>query len=396
MASPEVRMLTLKCAGLASLAFMLLLTQLPTAAMLRPAQASTSTNEPAPSGLVVVIQNVPQSPSLDLQALNNPYINGVSLQIHWSDIEPVEGKPDWSKLDALFAAAQTSKKWVHVLVFPGFFTPTWALEGVKTDEFALPYGPGHGTVERLPMPWDTVYLNRWFSFLKQLSDRYGTSPAFRVMAAAGPTSVSDEATLPKSLEDVTKWQNDGYTPSKYLAAWQQTFQVYAADFPKQYISLSVGRAPEILDINDQGKKAPRAHLDTRQAVVNEAIAVLGSRFALQMSALHAGPDPYPNGPNSQAEDQFVIDYNGRFITGFEMGSQMEGAVGSRKGGAPGNPPLALRRSIDLGMELNSSGQHVNYVEIYEPDVLPAAMQPVLRYGASLFAPQPPIQPGAKK
>ena len=54
-------------------------------------------------------------------------------------------------------------------------------------------------------------------------------------------------------------------------------------------------------------------------------------------------------------------------------------------GAPGNPPLALRRSIDKGMQPNNAGQHVNYLEIYEPDVLADEMQPVLRYGASLFA-----------
>lgn len=33
------------------------------------------------------------------------------------------------------------------------------------------------------------------------------------------------------------------------------------------------------------------------------------------------------------------------------------------------------------------GQHVNYLEIYEPDVLAAEMQPVLKYAASLFAPK---------
>jgi len=36
------------------------------------------------------------------------------------------------------------------------------------------------------------------------------------------------------------------------------------------------------------------------------------------------------------------------------------------------------------LQPNSSGHHVNYLEIYEPDVLADQMQPVLRYGASLF------------
>ena len=52
--------------------------------------------------------------SLNLQALNNPFMSGVAVQINWRDIEPVQGKPDWSKLDELFAAAESSKKWVQL------------------------------------------------------------------------------------------------------------------------------------------------------------------------------------------------------------------------------------------------------------------------------------------
>jgi len=210
-----------------------------------------------------------------------------------------------------------------------------------------------------------------------------------VIAVDGPTSVSDEFTLPNSLEDLKQWQNDGYTPSKYTEAGRQAFQVYAADFPDQYVSLSVGRGGDGLDINDQGKIEKGESVRARQTIVDEAMTLLGHRFALQLNDVHAGPDPYPQGTNSQAEDQFVIDYNGRIVTGFQMGGGMEGTIGGQKMGAPGNPPLALRRSIDLAMQPNSTGQHVNFVEIYEPDVLPADMQPVLRYGASLFAASKP-------
>ncbi len=372
-------MLALKRCGIACLALILFLTQHSTAALAQPAQPSTSTNRLVPSGLVVVIRNTPQSGSLDSQALNNPYISGVALQIHWSDIEPVEGNPDWSKLDALFAAAESSKKWVQLCIYPGFFTPAWALKGVQTDLFPIPYGPYIGEVETLPMPWDTVYLNRWFAFLKLVGDRYGMSSAFRVIAADGPTSVSPEFTLPNSPQDLRKWQNDGYTPSKYLGAWQQVFQAYAADFPHQYFSLSTGSG---LSINDQGKIDPREHLQTRQALVNEAIGLLGSRFALEMDDVHAGLGAHT--PNSQMEDQFIIGYNGRIITGFQMRTSAE--LDSRGMGAAGDPPMALRRSIDFAMESNQAGRHVSYLEIYEPDVLAHDLQSTLRYGASLFAP----------
>jgi hypothetical protein len=86
-----------------------------------PAQSRASTGNSAPNGLVVVIADKPKQNKLDLQPLNNPYVSGVALQIRWSDIESTQGNPDWSKMDQLFAAAESSKKWVQLLIFPGFF-----------------------------------------------------------------------------------------------------------------------------------------------------------------------------------------------------------------------------------------------------------------------------------
>jgi hypothetical protein len=377
-------MLNPKSAGIAALALMLF-TQLPTAADVRPVQRSTSIDEPAPSGLVAVIKNTPQSGSLDLGALKNPYINGVSLQIHWSDIELIQGKPDWSRLDQLFAAAESSKKWVQLSVYAGFFSPAWALKGVKTEALAVQYGPDKGTVMKLPMPWDSVYLTRWLAFLKQVSDRYGKTTAFRIISADGPTSVSEEMTLPQSKSDLKKWQNDSYTPSKFIGAWQSVVDAYAADFPKQYVSLTVGEA---LNINDQGKIAPGEGMTTRQTIIDQAMGLLGPRFLLENHDLHAGPK------NQQAATSFVMSYSGRVTTGLEMRCASELGTCSAGMGAAGDPPDALKKSIDKGMEPNGAGQHVNYLEIYEPDIVAGDMQSVLRYGASLFASAPPLRPRA--
>ena len=334
-----------------------------------------STDATIPSGLVVVLPSG-RYQSLNLQALNNAFMSGVAVQINWRDIEPVQGKPDWSKLDELFAAAESSKKWVQLAIFPGFFSPAWALDGAKTDLFAIPYGPGHGTVTRLPMPWDRVYLDRWFAFLKQLSERFGRSPAFRMIAAAGPTSVSEEMTLPVSPPAIRQWLNDSYTPAKYLAAWEEAFHVYADAFPNQCVSLAAPGLP----ILEHGRMDRPAHLRAKQEIVDQAMRVFGHRLAIQSNDLHAGhaqveaPD-YPG---------FINSYSGRIITGFEMRGGSQGPIPSKVMGAEGNPPLALRRSIDKGMAANNAGRHVNYLQIYAGDVLPADMQPVLQYAASLF------------
>jgi hypothetical protein len=346
---------------------------------------TVTANESAPTGLVVVIIDRPQQPHLDLGALSNPYMSGAALQIHWSDIEPAEGRYDWSKLDELFTAAQASKKWVQLLIFAGFFTPAWALEGVKTDQFALQYGPGKGTVAALPMPWDKVYLARWFAFLKELSARYGASPAFRVVAAAGPTSVSAEYTLPNGPAALRKWQADSYTPSKYLAAWRDVFQAYAADFPNQYVSLSVGGG---LSIDDAGKIDFQEHERTQRSVIDEAMRALGHRLVLQSSDVHAGPGPHA--ANSEVGDAYILAYAGRVVTGFQMKTSAERGSGAM--GAEGDPPLALKRSIDLALQTNQAGQHVDYLEFYEPDVVAADTQEDLRVAAAAFVPAVPARP----
>jgi hypothetical protein len=341
-----------------------------------------STEDTTPSGIAIVLPPGEKGyKSGDLEALNNPFMSGVAVQINWRDIEPVQGKPDWSKLDALFAAAISSNKWVQLDIFPGFFSPEWALEGAKTDLFNIPYGPGHGTVAKLPMPWDRVYLSRWFTFVKQLGERYGRSPAFRMIAAAGPTSVSEEMTLPNSPPAIRKWLSDGYTPAKYLGAWEEAFHVYADTFPNQCVSLAAPALP----ILEQGRLDRPAHLRAKHEVVDRAMHVFGRRLAIQSNDLHAGHAEVeaPDGTD------FINSYSGRIITGFEMRGASQGPVPSKVMGAEGNPPLALRRSIDKGMAANSAGRHVNYLQIYEGDVLPADMQPVLQYAASLFRRSPP-------
>ena len=330
-----------------------------------------------PSGLAVVLPTGGiVDPSVNLQALNNSYMSGVAVQINWRDIEPAEGKPNWSRLDALFAAAESSHKWLRLSVFPGFFSPEWALEGAKADVFEIPYGPGHGTPTKLPMPWDRVYLDRWFAFVRQLAERYGNSPAFRAIGAAGPTSVSDEFSLPVSPPAIRKWFSDGYTPAKYLDAWEEVFHVFASAFPNQCVSLSGPGLPILAD----GRLNRPEHMRARQEIVERAMRVLGRRLTIQSNDLHAG--------HAQVEapdyTDFINGYSGRIITGFEMRGGSKGLVPSQIMGAEGNPPLALRRSIDKGMAPNNAGRHINYLEIYQGDVLSPDMQPVLEYAASLF------------
>jgi len=352
--------------------------RVPAAAIEKPGQPGVMSANVAPDGLVAVLTTEDLSNPSWRRAVKNPSISGVALQIRWSDIEQVQGKPDWTKLDDVFDAAHASGKWVQLLVFPGFFSPAWALasgsDGTpKTDIFPVQYGPEHNTPLPLPMPWDTVYLKRWYKFLEELSDKYGTSPAFKVMACSGPTSVSAEFTLPSTPKDVKQWQADGYTPDKWVDAWQKTFKACNTDFPNQFVSLSFGAG---LPINNQGKIDQSERQGTKQTIIDEGMKALGHRFALQYSNLDGTTDPQVQGT------QYLINtYAGSIITGL----QLRTSAANTGMGADGNPPLALQLALNKGLALNSAGAHVNFLEIYARDVLAKDMQSVLINGASLIA-----------
>jgi len=84
-----------------------------------------------------------------------------------------------------------------------------------------------------------------------------------------------------------------------------------------------------LNINDQGKIDPREAVRTREEVIDQAMGLLGRRFVLQNSDLHAGRELHP-------VTDFVMTFSGRVITGLEMRCPAERC--SPAMGAEGDPP----------------------------------------------------------
>ncbi len=183
-----------------------------------------------------------------------------------------------------------------------------------------------------------------------------------MIAAAGPTSVSDEFTEPDTPSEINRWKKYGYNFNEYVNAWQQTFGVYKTDFKEQYVSLSHGN----------GITRPA---ETQNDLVHGGSSALHDRFVFQSSALSGDPSHH------SSAIQMVISDNGKFGTGFQLGSACETAPA--KMGAAGDPPLALVRSIDNGMQLHK-GVHADFIEVHDVDVEADEMQPVLKWAAALF------------
>jgi hypothetical protein len=349
-----------------------------------PATSSLAPGSP-PVGLIAVQQwlyNQPNPPvAVRSEVFANPSINGVLFRANWSSVEPAEGQFNWRIIDDLFTAAAASDKFVVLSFVPGFATPSWALSGCTSATFDWQYGPKGeaGQPGALPMPWDPPYLSRWFAFLEQVADRYANNPQFRMIALAGPTSVSEETSLPNDAHDrglpnngsdIARWVSLGYTPGKYVAAWRTVLQQYVQLFPTQFLSLSTARA---LPIGNDGMRDANQELATLQSVIDEGMQY-PDRFVLQDNGLTAST------AEIQAQDRSALfdligSYARNIVTGFQVGTAATVNPGPQ--GDPTSAVNALALSLNRGL-----AEHPDFLEVWEQDVLNPDMQDALQAALS--------------
>lgn len=309
-------------------------------------------------GLTVVnpFEDIERTGSLfNDRTYSNPNISGVTFRTSWEDLEPKEGEYNFKKLDEVFEKSEQNNKWVRLIIIPGFGTPDWALQGVQTAKFNIKYGRGRGEKHLLPMPWDEVYLNRWFSFLKELSKRYADRSSFRMIAAAGPTSVSSEMSIPNTREDLEIWKRMGYAPEKYVDSWKRVFHEYSQIFPKQYFSLALYPGLPI------PTKKERRHV--RQEIIEAGASGYPKQFSLQTSGLN----PLKS-ENEGGGYLLVKQYSNQILTGFMTSSSF-----TKKQSKYGEPKDALQHALERGISAGAK-----YIEIYEDDILNPQMQNVLK------------------
>jgi Beta-galactosidase len=308
----------------------------------------------------------------------NPNVAGLTFRTSWADIEPTKGNFVWAKLDTVFDNAEKNSRWVELVLIPGFGTPVWALQGVQTATFSVIYGPGKGENLLLPLPWDQVYLNRWFAFLKAVSARYQNRPSFIKIAADGPTSVTAEMSLPNAPADLCTWVKVGYTSDRLIGAWKQVFANYAQIFRRQYFSLALYPPLPIVSTTrcENGNPTGIAHNESQR--VTAVIVGLGAdnypkQFVLQENGMTAAKD---NTSISGAYD-IVKSYSGKVVIGFQL---VTSAILHPSDMGDLDGATALQKSLQRGVDANAQ-----FLEVWEPDVLAPAAQNVLAATARALA-----------
>jgi hypothetical protein len=339
-----------------------------------PGETPTALGD-APAGLIAVKIYTPQTKVQFPSSLFTPadsFVKGLDFLAQWCNLEPHPDVFNWAPLDTVFQQAQASGKFVILTLIPGFETPSWALSGVDGFTSSFSYNTPDDTdphdARVLPLPWDPTYLGRWFTFLRAVADRYGDDRSFRVIEAAGPTSVSTEMTLPdltgsqkipgypeivdgglpvsyggRKLDgsDIAAWEAAGYTPAKLAGAWSEAFATYHEIFRNQYMALALFPS---LPIGDDSTVDLSEGQQVRMDVVSDGRTNYQPSFIVQEDGL-AG-----NGTGSDPGYNIVKASCKTVATGLQTKA----------------PPkdLPLPPALTLGLHA-----HLDFIEAYASDIV---------------------------
>jgi len=182
-------------------------------------------------------------------SLNLDYIDVMTAAFTWQDMEPQEGKYDFSQIDGHIAWASSHQKKVNIVLYAGNKSPQWLYEKKipaihwsrkwKEDQ-AIARQSTHEQ-ETAPVFWDLNYLLYWKKFVSVLAERYRDNDHIGYILITGPTPKDyTTGTVIRYDEDWEKVVDLGYTYEKHLAAWTDLVDHYVRVLPMKNLVIALG------------------------------------------------------------------------------------------------------------------------------------------------------------
>lgn len=335
-----------------------------------PATAET------PGGLFAVIEwNAEPAPA----TWNNNLLDGVVIRTFWRDLNPREGEHDWAYLDRQFENARRHRKRIHLMVAPGFYSPSWVLHArdVETAPFDIPAGP-HAAAARkqpLPLPWNRAYLDRWFHFVDALAMRYRDHEAFGWISVTGPNSHNGEISLPRRDRDEGRWLDlaggDAHQlRSRLTEAWEKTIDRFCRAFHGRHVTLAIIAKSLPIPVGTAEEKQYMEELAAHGAEHD------ASTFGLQTNGLDGRPlESEPE--DVPAQWDMVGKYGGRILTGF----QTRAPANLNRGGRRATDANRRRDIMRQTLLVNGLSRRPDFIEVYERDANDPELREVMSAAA---------------
>jgi len=185
--------------------------------------------------------------------LDKPEVNGLSVLLPWRDLEPQEGKYDWTKLDSLLDQVKAKDKTIILRVSTcgaddsaDSDTPDWVFgAGAKS----LAYKDSAGKEHKMPIFWDTKYLAHWDNFVQALGKRYDKNTSLHSVGITGggilgSTQVVPDFSQPFNKEHYSSIENVlakdfGMSQNKLIEHWKYVGDIFPKAFPTARLNLDI-------------------------------------------------------------------------------------------------------------------------------------------------------------
>ncbi|MFL3664654.1 MAG: T9SS type A sorting domain-containing protein [Flavobacteriales bacterium] len=167
--------------------------------------------------------------SVDPVVASKPYVNGILVRVVWKDIEPNDNTYNWALIDNQISAAQSYGKKISIAVGGGPNSPNWLYSlGVQTLNYSLPF---NGTI---PVPWDTIFLDKWTEFITELGNRYQNDTTIQLVYITNSSQNGFEMQIP--YNPTPSYASISYTDQKMIESWEQVIDAFNSSFPNHYLT----------------------------------------------------------------------------------------------------------------------------------------------------------------
>ena len=290
--------------------------------------------------------------------LQNPNVEGISVRIAWSKLEPKKNVFNWTLVDSEVARAEAVNKQVFLrILVQGSSIPQWVwnqgVDWVSTSE-------GYVAVY-----WDSKYLSYRYAMIAALGQHLGSNPVVHMVSPICTSSGSGDWYIPSTPDDVNAWVAAGWEQhfDQTIAACASTISAWAAAFPQALMVLPIGKGlpidPTVMTLPD--------------AVVSSAREAYGPRFIIEKNNLQVATPV----PAEATDDWVLIRDNPPAALQTLWYSYGDATCENNNYVTPCDPTTVLDTLIDRGHSYGAT-----MIELYEVDVvnLPA----VVAYAAAMF------------
>lgn len=199
----------------------------------------TATSTPImPAANHVLIYDMSQPVSTE--AIENPNVDGGLIKLPWAAAEPRPGAYNWGPIDNFIAPITKAGKKFELAFPAGSYVAPWIYDDPPVASFNFiwdaPWVYPICSTQKIPIPWDTAFIEKYSRFVDAVAYRYGANPALSRIKLGGINFTTDEFMLPHSdgtesigggrctaNNDVANWNKVGYSQGLVL----ETFNVLA-------------------------------------------------------------------------------------------------------------------------------------------------------------------------